>query len=66
MPHGNDGAAPSRLLLVSNRLPVTIRNEAGADLEITRSTGGLATALARPHADRTASGLAGRVRHSGR
>jgi len=52
MPHGNDGAAPSRLLLVSNRLPVTIRNEAGADLEITRSTGGLATALARPHADR--------------
>ena len=52
MPHGNDGATPSRLLLVSNRLPVTLDHEAGADPTLARSAGGLATALARLHAER--------------
>jgi trehalose 6-phosphate synthase/phosphatase len=52
MAHATDRGAPTRLLLVSNRLPVTIRHEAGTDLVLTRSAGGLATALARPHADR--------------
>jgi trehalose-6-phosphate synthase len=52
MLHGNDEGAPARLLLVSNRLPVTLRHEAGADVAVTRSAGGLATALARPHAER--------------
>ena len=52
MPHATDGGAPARLLLVSHRLPVTLRHEAGADVAVTRSAGGLATALARPHAER--------------
>ncbi len=37
-----------RLLLVSNRLPVTVRVEGGR-LEVTRSSGGLATGLSGPH-----------------
>ncbi len=40
----------SRLLLVSNRLPVTVRLERG-ELTVARSSGGLATALRRPHED---------------
>ena len=52
MPHEHNGATLSRLLLVSNRLPVTIHHEAGTDPTLARSAGGLATALARPHAER--------------
>jgi trehalose 6-phosphate synthase/phosphatase len=52
MPHEHNGATLSRLLLVSNRLPVTIHYEAGTDPTLARSAGGLATALARPHAER--------------
>ncbi len=37
-----------RLLLVSNRLPVTVSVE-GDRLQVTQSTGGLATGLRRPH-----------------
>ena len=52
MPHAKNGVPPSRLLLVSNRLPVTLHHEAGADPTLARSAGGLATALARLHAER--------------
>ena len=38
----------SRLLIVANRLPVTVRQTAGG-VEVERSTGGLATGLSRPH-----------------
>jgi trehalose 6-phosphate synthase/phosphatase len=38
----------SRLLIVANRLPVTVRS-APDGVEVERSTGGLATGLARPH-----------------
>ena len=38
----------SRLLIVANRLPVTVRVESGA-VQVQRSTGGLATGLLRPH-----------------
>jgi trehalose 6-phosphate synthase/phosphatase len=38
----------SRLLIVANRLPVTVRSAADG-VEVERSTGGLATGLARPH-----------------
>ena len=38
----------SRLLIVANRLPVTVR-PTPAGVEVERSTGGLATGLARPH-----------------
>lgn len=38
-----------RLLLVSNRLPITVRNDRGP-LQVTRSTGGLATGLRGVHA----------------
>ena len=38
----------SRLILVSNRLPVTVRIERG-ELVVTRSSGGLATGLRGPH-----------------
>ena len=38
----------SRLLIVANRLPVTVKvTEAGVDVQ--RSTGGLATGLQGPH-----------------
>lgn len=40
----------SRILLVSNRLPVTVQRSAEG-LEVTRSSGGLATGLAGIHAD---------------
>ena len=47
-----DGAtATPRLLIVSNRLPVTIRQDAD-DFAVERSSGGLATALSHPHAAR--------------
>jgi trehalose 6-phosphate synthase/phosphatase len=38
----------ARLLLVSNRLPVTVRAERG-EVSVTRSSGGLATGLRGPH-----------------
>jgi trehalose 6-phosphate synthase/phosphatase len=38
----------SRLLIVANRLPVTVRPTPGG-VEVERSTGGLATGLSRPH-----------------
>ena len=38
----------SRLLIVANRLPVTVRLTPGG-VEVERSTGGLATGLSRPH-----------------
>jgi trehalose 6-phosphate synthase/phosphatase len=38
----------SKLIIVSNRLPVTVRVDA-AGVSVTRSTGGLATALSGPH-----------------
>jgi trehalose 6-phosphate synthase/phosphatase len=38
----------SRLLIVANRLPVTVRATADG-VEVERSTGGLATGLSRPH-----------------
>lgn len=38
----------SRLLIISNRLPVTVRAEHG-DVSVTRSAGGLVTALRGPH-----------------
>lgn len=38
----------SRLLIVANRLPVTVSATA-TDIEVQRSTGGLATGLMRPH-----------------
>src|SRR5260370_4603101 len=38
----------ARLILVSNRLPVTVRIERG-ELNVTRSAGGLATGLRGPH-----------------
>jgi trehalose 6-phosphate synthase/phosphatase len=38
----------SRLLIVSNRLPITLTQKDG-QLEVARSTGGLATGLAGPH-----------------
>src|SRR3954469_12214659 len=38
----------SRLLIVANRLPITVRPTASG-VEVERSTGGLATGLLRPH-----------------
>jgi trehalose 6-phosphate synthase/phosphatase len=38
----------SRLLIVANRLPITVQVREG-EVEVERSTGGLATGLARPH-----------------
>src|SRR6266511_1231629 len=38
----------ARLLIVANRLPITVRTADGA-VEVQRSTGGLATGLAGPH-----------------
>jgi trehalose 6-phosphate synthase/phosphatase len=43
-----DDQKMSRLLIVSNRLPVTVRLERG-EVSITRSAGGLATGLRGPH-----------------
>lgn len=43
-----DDAAPGRLLIVSNRLPITIRRQ-GAAMRVVRSAGGLATGLRGPH-----------------
>ena len=39
----------ARLIIVSNRLPVTIRTD-GESVRLERSPGGLATGLAGPHA----------------
>ena len=43
-------AAPARLLIVSNRLPMTMRVQQGA-VRVQRSSGGLATGLRGVHAD---------------
>lgn len=42
---------PARLLIVSNRLPVTIVDKKDGDIDIERSSGGLPTALSRTHAE---------------
>jgi trehalose 6-phosphate synthase/phosphatase len=44
----SEGLAPPRLLVVSNRLPVTVTREAGA-VKLVGSSGGLATGLRGPH-----------------
>lgn len=44
-------SSTSRLCIVSNRLPITIRSGADGDVLIERSSGGLATALANTHAE---------------
>ncbi|MGQ4808228.1 hypothetical protein NKDENANG_01604 [Candidatus Entotheonellaceae bacterium PAL068K] len=49
MPRGNGYSPPARLLIVSNRLPVTITTPTPAAVAIERSSGGLATAMARTH-----------------
>jgi trehalose 6-phosphate synthase/phosphatase len=48
--HGHDDteATMARLILVSNRLPVTVHS-AGSDVRVDRSGGGLATGLRGPH-----------------
>ena len=47
-----DGTATApRLLIVSNRLPVTVHQD-GDEFTVQRSSGGLATALSHPHAAR--------------
>ena len=51
MPYRHGLSPTSRLLIVSNRLPVTINSNADGDICVERSSGGLATALARTHAD---------------
>jgi trehalose 6-phosphate synthase/phosphatase len=51
MPYGNGHSPTSRLFIVSNRLPVTIRTTPEGEICIERSSGGLATALARIHSD---------------
>ena len=43
-------AAPGRLLIVSNRLPMTMRVQQGA-VRVQRSSGGLATGLRGVHED---------------
>ena len=52
MAQGDGPAATPRLLIVSNRLPVTIHQKNGGEFAIERSSGGLATALSHPHAAR--------------
>jgi trehalose 6-phosphate synthase/phosphatase len=47
-PQGVSAIVSPRLFIVSNRLPVTLTPKAGA-LQVTRSTGGLATGLASVH-----------------
>jgi trehalose 6-phosphate synthase/phosphatase len=47
---GASNVSTSRLCIVSNRLPITIRRGVDGDMSIERSSGGLATALANTHA----------------
>ena len=47
----NGNTASARLLIVSNRLPVTIRHVSDGLFSIERSSGGLATALSHTHAE---------------
>jgi trehalose 6-phosphate synthase/phosphatase len=49
MPQGTSNAETSKLCIISNRLPVTIRHSETGDFAIERSSGGLATALANTH-----------------
>jgi trehalose 6-phosphate synthase/phosphatase len=51
MLYGNGSSPSTRLLIVSNRLPVTIRHETDDTLSVERSSGGLATALSHTHAE---------------
>jgi hypothetical protein len=48
MPHEHNGATLSRLLLISNRLPVTIHHEAGTDPTLARSAGGAGHRVSTP------------------
>ena len=47
-PTGAGGGAGGRLLIVSNRLPITVQNRSGG-VRVTQSVGGLATGLRGPH-----------------
>src|ERR671921_150076 len=47
-PSTPDLTCMSRVIIVANRLPVTV-NPAGSGVEVQKSTGGLATGLLRPH-----------------
>jgi trehalose 6-phosphate synthase/phosphatase len=49
MPQDAGNAETSKLCIVSNRLPITIRHNEAGELVIERSSGGLATALANSH-----------------
>ncbi len=49
MSQGAGNVESSKLCIVSNRLPVTIRQSEAGDLSSERSSGGLATALANTH-----------------
>lgn len=51
MPDGNGHSPPSRLLIISNRLPVTISTTQDGEIRIERSSGGLVSALSRTHAE---------------
>ncbi|PON18693.1 trehalose-phosphatase [Candidatus Entotheonella serta] len=49
MPQGAGNAKTSKLCIISNRLPITIRHHEMGELAIERSSGGLAAALANTH-----------------
>lgn len=49
MPQGTRNAETSKLCIISNRLPIAIRQSEAGDVVIERSAGGLATALANTH-----------------
>ncbi len=49
MPQGLGNAETSKLCIISNRLPITVRHSETGELAIERSSGGLATALANTH-----------------
>jgi trehalose 6-phosphate synthase/phosphatase len=54
MPSDNAHSPPSSLLIVSNRLPITITSHSDSEFHFERSSGGLATALAHTHRERKA------------
>ncbi len=49
MPQGAGNAETSKLCIISNRLPITIRHREAGEFTIERSSGGLATSLANTH-----------------
>ena len=51
MPYSNGNTPSTRVLIVSNRLPVTIRHSAEGGFSVERSSGGLATALSHTHTE---------------